>query len=288
MGIDEAHEADPRPVVDEVEGAPDQAESATSDAWRRILDGTDPGPRRTRAIYGRLPSSPRCKMCLSPFGGVAGPVMRLIGKGPWPKNPKYCGSCFSRLVKYRGGAEIGCSLLFADVRGSTTMAEGMSATAFRLLMERFFDVAAEVLVEHDAIVDKFVGDEVIGIFIPALSGERHAERAVAAARGLLAATGHGGARTPWLPIGVGVNTGVAFVGSVGSGTNVELTALGDPVNVAARLASAAGPGEILVSEAAAEAAGLDTTGLDRRELDLKGKSGPSRVVVVGAGVSPRR
>ena len=111
--------------------------------------------------------------------------MRLIGKGPWPNNPKYCGSCLKQLMKHHGGAEIDCSLLFADVRGSTPLAETMRPAAFRGLMERFFDIAAEVLVEHDAIVDKFVGDEIIGIFVPALSGDLHAARAIAAARTLL-------------------------------------------------------------------------------------------------------
>jgi adenylate cyclase len=136
-----------------------------------------------------------------------------------------------------------------------------------------------VLVDHDAIVDKFVGDEIIGIFVPALTGELHASRAVAAARALMVATGNA-TRAPWIPIGAGVHTGVAFVGSIGSGPHVELTAMGDPVNVAARLATAAGAGEILVTTDAADAARLDTAGLEQRDLTLKGKSGYTRVIVV--------
>jgi adenylate cyclase len=205
--------------------------------------------------------------------------MRLIGKGPWPKNPKYCGSCFKQMTQHHGGAEIACSLLFADVRGSTPLAEGMRPAEFHGLMERFFDTAASVLVDHDAIVDKFVGDEIIGIFVPALTGELHASRAVAAARALMVATGNA-TRAPWIPIGAGVHTGVAFVGSIGSGPHVELTAMGDPVNVAARLATAAGAGEILVTTDAADAARLDTAGLEQRDLTLKGKSGYTRVIVV--------
>jgi adenylate cyclase len=207
--------------------------------------------------------------------------MRLIGKGPWPKNPKYCGSCFKQLTQHHGGAEIPCSLLFADVRGSTPLAEGMRPVEFRDLMERFFDTAAQVLVDHDAIVDKFVGDEVIGIFVPALTGDLHAARAIQAARALMVVTGNAGA-SPWIPIGAGVQTGIAFVGSIGSGPHVELTAMGDPVNVAARLASAAGAGEILVTTEAAEAARLDDAGLERRDLVLKGKSNPTSVLVLTA------
>ena len=83
-----------------------------------------------------------------------------------------------------------------------------------------------------------------------------------------------------LPVGVGVHTGIAFVGSVGAGTNVDLTAMGDPMNVTARLASAAGAGEILVSADAARVAGLDDADLERRELELKGKSEVVSVVVI--------
>jgi adenylate cyclase len=199
--------------------------------------------------------------------------MRLIGKGAWAKNPKYCGSCFGLLSEHHGGAEIECSLMFADVRGSTTMAEDMRPSQIYTLMDRFFDAAARVLVEHDAIVDRFVGDQAIGIFVPALAGPNHAARATQAAQAVLAATGHG-VGAPWVPLGVGVSSGVAFVGSVGSGSHVDLTALGDPVNVASRLASAAAPGEVLVTLDAATAAGLDVSGLERRDLALK--EGPFR------------
>lgn len=87
---------------------------------------------------------------------------------------------------------------------------------------------------------------------------------------------------PWVPIGAGVHTGIAFVGSVGSESHVDLTALGDTVNVAARLASAAGPGEILVTIDAAAAAELDFGDLERRELTLKGKSTLTSVLVLPA------
>src|SRR5439155_8817953 len=177
-----------------------------------------------------------------------------------PKNPKYCSICFNLLSAAHGGAEIECSLLFADVRGSTTMAEAMRPAEFTRLMGRFYDTATDVLVGHDAIVDKFVGDEVIGIFIPALAGSSHAERAIEAAEALLHRTGHADATGPWVPIGAGVNTGVAYVGAVGEGLDTELTAMGDAVNTTARLASAAGAGEILVTASAATAARLRSGG----------------------------
>lgn len=251
--------AEPKPPVD------------AEEEWRQILTGGHPGYRWGRNMFRRLPSTPRCKLCAAPFAGPGSHLMRLIGKRPWPKNPKFCGSCLSGLKKHPGGAEIECTLLFADVRGSTTLAEGMRPAEFRGLLDRFYHVATKVLVDHDGFVDKFVGDEVIGMFIPMLTGEQHATRAVEAARALLAAVAEIDSANP-LAIGAGVHTGVSFVGTVGKGDDLEFTALGDAVNTTARLASAAGPGEVLVSAAAAQSAQLDISGLARRELELKGKS----------------
>jgi adenylate cyclase len=254
-----------------------------SEFWREILLGTYWQFRAGRRLLRHLPHEPRCKLCAAPFRGPGAPLMRVIGKGPWPKNPTYCGSCFKTLANNHGGAEIPCSLLFADIRGSTQMAESMRPSDFRTLMDRFFRVASAVLVEHDAIIDKFVGDEVVALFIPALAGERHAARAIEAGRALLAATER--EPEPSLPIGVGVHTGIAFVGSIGVDANVDLTAMGDPVNVTARLASAAGPDEVIVTLEAAEAADLDSSGLERRDLSLKGKSGRIGVVVLRTGMT---
>jgi adenylate cyclase len=260
--------AEPPP---EPQRTPEQEELA-----RSILLGTHPGMRFGRRVFSRIPSDPRCKLCANPFHGLGGGIMRIMGRAPWPKNPKYCTACFKQLSTNRMGAEIECSLLFADVRGSTTLAEEMRPAEFRGLMNRFFETAARVLVRHDAVVDKFVGDEVIGIFIPAMTGELHAQRAVAAARTLVAET------APWVPIGAGVNTDTAYVGTVGEGENLDLTAMGDAVNVTARLASAAAAGEVLVTAAAARAARLDEAALEHRQLTLRGRTRPTEVVVLGA------
>jgi len=240
-----------------------------------------PNVRGRRAFWRSIPNAPRCKLCTSPFGGPGGAVLRLLGKGPWPANPSYCRWCFKALYNKREGAEIECTLLFADVRGSTGLAESMAARDYRALLDRFYETAMAVLVEHEAIVDKFVGDEVIGIFIPALTGGEHARQAVSAGLELLQATGQG-TDAPWIPIGIGVNTGVAYVGAVGTADHVEFTALGDAVNVTARLASAAGAGELLVTNSAELALGTPVDGIERRQLDLRGKSESTGVVVLGA------
>jgi adenylate cyclase len=255
--------------------------------WRAMLEGSDTTLQRMRGLFGRIPSAPRCKFCSAPYHGIGGRLMRLMDRQPWEKNPNYCRFCFRTLQVNHGGAEIDVSLLFADVRGSTGIAERMSPNDFRRLMNRFYDAASRLLIDHDAVVDKFVGDEVVGIFIPGLAGPAHARNAVDAARALLRETGHGDSAGPWVPVGAGVHTGTAYVGSVGEGDVTDFTALGDAVNVTARLASAAGAGEILVTTDAAAASGLARDDLEQRHLELRGHTAPIDVFVLAEGRGAR-
>jgi adenylate cyclase len=160
------------------------------------------------------------------------------------------------------------SLLFADVRGSTALAESIGAEAFSQLMARFYGTAAAVVDQRDGIIDKFVGDEVVALFIPGFAGSGHAAEAIAAAQELLEATGH--SEEPWIPVAAAVHT-VADVGSVGEGDALDFTALGDSVNTTARLASSASEGEVLVSRAAASVK-LSTEQLELRTLELRGRA----------------
>jgi adenylate cyclase len=172
-------------------------------------------------------------------------------------------------------------MLFADIRGSTGLAEHMNPTEFSKLIDRFFATATEILSRTDAIVDKLAGDQVSGYYVPGLAGPEHARVAVQAAKELLRATGSQNPGGAWITLGIGVHTGEAFFGAVGSqGGIVDVTALGDAVNIAARLASNAGPGEILVSEDTSAEAKLDFGSLERRELALKGRTQPVSVFVL--------
>ncbi|HEY7197719.1 MAG TPA: adenylate/guanylate cyclase domain-containing protein [Gaiellaceae bacterium] len=213
--------------------------------------------------------------------------MRAIGFGPSKINRRLCRACIRQLEKGPGGAEVEITILFADVRGSTALAERDGAEAFSQLIARFYGVAAAAVDGRDGIVDKFVGDEVVALFVPGFTGGGHAAAAIEAARELLRETGHGNGE-PWIPLGAGVHTGIAYVGTVGEGDALDFTALGDSVNTAARLASGARPGEIVVSSAAAEAAGLDTTELESRTLDLRGRTELCEAWIVAAAASPVR
>ena len=252
--------------------------------WYDFLSRGDSNERRVRSALKHLPASPRCNLCAAPFAGVGAPLMRAIGKRPSDKNPAMCNSCFDFIIRHHGGAEIDVTMLFADIRGSTAMAESMAPADFRERLDRFYATATGVVQAHDGGVDKFVGDELVAMFFPLLSGRDHPARAVETALALLRATGHEDATGPWLPVGAGVHSGRAWVGAIGDEAHTELTAVGDTVNVAARLAAAASAGETLISAAAAAAAGLDP-GLDRRTLELKGKAAPLEVVSLRVRVS---
>jgi adenylate cyclase len=178
-------------------------------------------------------------------------------------------------------------MLFADVRGSSRIARSTSTLEFTRLMNRFYRTSSEVLFGADAIVEKFVGDEVVGLFVPFLAGPDHTRKAVEAGQALLRVTGHGTKDGPWVPVGAGVHRGPAFVGIVASAeSSADFTALGDPVNVAAHLASQAAAGEVLVTDEAASAAALDVAVLERRHLSLKGHPVDAVVVPAGAAVVP--
>jgi adenylate cyclase len=257
------------------------SERGHSEAWRAILMGQARGLERTKKLVGWMPSPPRCKLCLAPLRGVGSLVLRPFGFGPSKLNRRLCNACFNGVKEQPGGAEVELSLLFADVRGSTSLAERMPAHEFSRLISRFYGAAADAVDNRNGLVDKFVGDEVVALFVPGFAGEEHATRAIAAGQDLLRETGNDGPE-PWLPVGAGVHTGVAFVGRVGEGDACDFTAVGDAVNTAARLASAAGPGELLVSRAAADAAGFDATGLEARTLELRGRDETVDAVVATA------
>lgn len=251
--------------------------------WRNFLEqGGDTWQGIGRRVFKRIPADPRCRMCASPFRGPGAPFMRLIGKRPSPANPSWCTSCFSFMAAHRGGAEVDGAMLFADIRGSTALAERMPSGEYHALLNRYFAVATATVFKHDGFVDKFVGDELVALFFPLLTGERFVARAVSAAEDLLRATGHADPGGPWVPVGAGVHAGRAWFGVVGDSAHSELTAVGDAVNVAARLASAAEAGEILVSTDAAVRSDLDPA-LERRTLELKGKSLGTEVVSVRVG-----
>jgi adenylate cyclase len=240
------------------------------ETWRDALTGEMAGLKRVQSIFKRIPSDPRCKLCYAPFGKPGSLLIRVLGGKPAVFNRRLCSLCIKSAHKHPGGAEVEMSALFADVRGSTALAERTQPGEYGQLLARFYGRTARVIDRWDGLVDKFVGDEAVALFFPGLTGQRHAANAIAAAHELLAETGHGES-TPWLPVGVGVHTGISFVGFVGEDDALDFTAVGDTVNTAARLCQAAAAGEVLISQPTADAGAVETSGLEHRVLELRGR-----------------
>lgn len=226
-------------------------------------------------LMRRLPGDPRCAICKAPYGGIGGRLMGRLGFAPSRKNPRLCSECFEKAPM--GGLEMDVGILFADVRGFTSLAERQTPDAVATLLNRFYATAVEVLCEH-AIIDKLVGDQVMALYLPRIFPGEPARHMVADAHALLAAAGYGEQR-PWVKLGIGLDFGAAYVGNVGVGDVKDFTAIGDVVNTAARLQAAAASGETVMSSRVHERTGGHTEGVEPRELALKGKSEPEIAMV---------
>jgi len=236
-------------------------------------------PRAFSSVMRRLPSEPRCRLCNAPFGGPGGRVMARFGFGPSRKNPTLCNTCFEKAPM--GGVEMEIGVLFADVRGFTSLAEEMAPDDVAKLLNRFYAAASTVL-SRSAIIDKLVGDEVMALYVPQLfRGEGWQDDIVRDARELLAAVGYEAA-APWLEVGVGVDIGPAYVGNVGAGDVKDFTALGDVVNTAARLQAQAAPGQIVISGRLFGRLSAAPADARAATLSLKGKRQAERAHVVDA------
>ena len=235
-----------------------------------------------RPLAKRLPGSPRCKMCSLPFKGLVGNFLKIAYSfAPSKLNPHLCNMCEQFIEQHQGGAEVELTMLFADMRGSTRLAEELGTTHFSQLISRFYKTTTEILIQHDALIEKLMGDQVTGLFAPGIAGKQHAKAAIRAAEKILHATGHDQAGSPWAPVGIGVHTASTFVGAVGQSQGVsDIVALGDGANTAARIMGEAKAGEILISADAAAAAKMETGRLEKRSLTLKGRSQPVDVFVL--------
>jgi adenylate cyclase len=239
--------------------------------WHALLvDGYEP-LKKAQQVFRRLPREPRCKLCQNPFAGIGGKLTGLVGRKPSRKNPNLCQYCFDHLPS--GGIELDVGVVFADVRGSTAMGEQASATEFAARLNEFYAVATGVLVHHDGLVDKLIGDEVMALFLPGLAGPDYRRKSALAALDVAKALRD-------LPVGVGAYAGIAFVGNVGAGSIVDFTALGDAVNVGARLQSLAAPGEVVLGAELYELVETGAPGGRAERVDVRGRDEPVDVKIV--------
>ena len=232
-------------------------------------------------VFSLLPGDVRCRVCDAPFDGKGGKVSAALGARPSSFSMQLCGRCEFRARGEKTGADVAIATLFADIRGSTRISQDIGVEQYWQLIDRFYTAATDVLVDRCAIIEQLVGDQVAAIFVPGLAGDGYVARAVEAAVDLQAAFGAASPEGPWVPVGIGIDAGEAFVGVVGTmGGMTELTVLGDVPNRTARLAGAAETGEILVTESALAQSGR--TAAHYRTIDARGFTGPVPVGVLTA------
>jgi adenylate cyclase len=184
--------------------------------------------------------------------------------------------CEDFAENFPGGAEVEMSILFVDVRGSTALSEQMSATEFSRLINRFYIESTKIIIEEDGLVEKLAGDSVAAFWGKGFAGPNYTAKTLKTAQKILQSM-----EREKIPVGIGVHAGVAYFGAMGAEDGLtNVSAIGEEVNTAARLAAQAAAGEIIVSEKAIEQAGVEGSGLESRSLTLKGISQPVAVRVM--------
>src|SRR6201992_2376500 len=217
---------------------------------------------------------------------IAAVPYRAIGIRQSRMNPNFspiCETMFERVMKARQ-VELEATILFADLRGYTSLSQSQSSGAIANLLDAFYDVCGEAIWEHDGIINKTMGDAVLAIFNFPIKHADHAARAVAAARKIQElwserreALAHAfGPEAATIGIGIGLDTGKVNFGEFGR-THHDLTAIGTVVNVASRAQAAAAPDQILMTAAMREKAAGALPESAGRDYRLKGIDEPAKL-----------
>jgi adenylate cyclase len=178
-----------------------------------------------------------------------------------------------------GGESQRITLLFADIRGFTTMTEKLKPREAVEVLNEFFARMTNVIFEHDGTLDKYLGDGLMALFGAPFALQNDAEAAVRAAVNMqksLAELNMISGKSP-LNIGIGIHTGEAVVGFLGTERRMDYTAIGDTVNVASRLTSQAGPGQIVISAATYAQICREIPCSQLSAMKLKGRDEPIEV-----------
>jgi adenylate cyclase len=246
-----------------------------SERWAGILLGEHSLAlplRAGRRLFALLPSPWRCKFCNAPFRGPYAGTVKRIGYSPSRKNPQICARCIERAPE--GGAIVPLAVLFADVRGYTSICERLPAAAVHEFLERFYQTASAALLAQGGLLGQIAGDEVMALFVPGIAGGQYRRKAVEASRSLARAVRYTDSAAGSLGVGVGVASGDEFVGNVGGGGYKDFTAVGHVTNTAARLTAVAHNGEIIVDAPTYDAVAPAYPDAERQRLTLKGKHAP--------------
>jgi adenylate cyclase len=256
-----------------------KGEPLAPEDWAVFFElASGPSAQRWSRALRALPASPRCGICGAPFAGFGAKLVRPLGYRQSRKSPSICDTCIE--ASPPGGMKMETGVLFADIRGFTSLSERSDPAAVSAMLRRFY-AAAEDTLFPEAVIDKLIGDEVMALYLPYCGlFEEAAPMMLEHARELLGAIGYGSAGGPFAEVGIGLDYGEAFVGNVGGESYRDFTAIGDVVNVAARLQGEAAGGEIVASARLVER--LDSAPGEPIELALKGKEEPVAAYRIGA------
>jgi len=179
-----------------------------------------------------------------------------------------------------GGKEVTATILFSDIRDFTTVSEEMGPPALVEMLNAYFSLATERILDHQGLLDKYIGDSVMAVFGALLPGSRHAVQACDAALEIQAAfrrtQGKVSPASPALVTRIGIHTGPVVAGNIGSPLRMEYTVVGDSVNLASRLegANKVFGTRILVSEATLRAAEGLFVARELGRVRVKGRKTP--------------
>jgi len=182
----------------------------------------------------------------------------------------------------RGGEEREVTVMFADIRGFTSLTERSKAQDIVLLLNEYFDQMVEVVFEHGGALDKYIGDALMAVWGTPASDPEDAERAVAAAREMQEVLVSLNAmradrQVEPIAIGIGLASGICVSGAIGARRRMEYTVIGDAVNLASRLAGIAKAGEVLCDEPTYRRAGEPSDSVELPPAQVKGKLKPVAV-----------
>jgi adenylate cyclase len=235
------------------------------------------------AVDRRTSVAPECVICGTALAGPFGALFRLVGIGRSARNPNLCNRCNTHVEE---GRVVELTVLFADLSGFTAMTRRLGPERTHQVVDAFLKSATYALVRHGAFIDKYVGDAVMAFFNAPIRYDDHGARAVASALEIEA-------EMPALSeqfgidlrAAIGVASGWAHVGRLGSGDGKDYTAIGDVVNLAARLEGQARGGEVVVDEPVYRQVADQYPDLRPEQVDLKGFGEPVDAYRFGAAES---
>ena len=234
-------------------------------------------------IASQTSVAPECVICGTALAGPLGALFRLVGIGRSARNPNLCNRCNTHVEE---GRVVELTVLFADLSGFTAMTRQLGPERTHAVVDAFLKSATYALVRHGAFIDKYVGDAVMAFFNAPIRYEDHGARALAAAleieAEMPALSGQFGID---LKAAIGVASGWAHVGRLGSGDGKDYTAIGDVVNLAARLEGQAQGGEVVVDEPVYRQVADQYPDLRPEEVDLKGFADPVAAYRFGSAES---